>query len=121
MVAASVAIVTSREGQGFAALAESLDERMAMVIYRFSINVQKRARLKAPVRTGALKNSIRAKKIRVGMWEIKVGVHYGIYVEYGTRHMAPQPYFRPAIEAARRQMRQDFKAVFKTGNQLRLT
>ena len=30
---------------------------------------------------------------------IAVGANYGIYVEYGTRHMAAQPYLTPAVEA----------------------
>jgi HK97 gp10 family phage protein len=41
-----------------------------------------------------------------------VGAHYGAYVEYGTRYMAAQPYFRPAVEEAKRQFIADMRQVF---------
>ena len=32
---------------------------------------------------------------------IGVGASYGIYLEMGTRHMAPKPYLAPAVESVR--------------------
>jgi HK97 gp10 family phage protein len=32
---------------------------------------------------------------------VVVGATYGVYVNYGTRHMAPRPFWEPAIEEAR--------------------
>jgi len=36
-----------------------------------------------------------------GDWIVGTAVSYGIYVEYGTRHMQAQPYFRPALAELR--------------------
>jgi HK97 gp10 family phage protein len=49
-------------------------------------------RRNAPIRTGALRNSIRTTGEGV-----VVGVAYGAYVEYGTSDTAPQPYAVPAM------------------------
>jgi hypothetical protein len=49
-------------------------------------------RRNAPIRTGALRNSIRPTSDGV-----VVGVPYGAYVEYGTGDTAPQPYAVPAM------------------------
>lgn len=49
----------------------------------------------APVDTGRLKNSIRIEfennKLNIIM------VYYGIYVEFGTKFMQPQPFIRNAL------------------------
>lgn len=37
---------------------------------------------------------------------VQSDVEYAFYVEYGTRHMAAQPYMRPAVEAASRRVEQ---------------
>jgi HK97 gp10 family phage protein len=46
----------------------------------------------APVLTGDLRDSINETSNGV-----EVGVDYGVYVEYGTAHNAPQPFTVPAI------------------------
>jgi len=61
-----------------------------------------RAQALAPVRTGALRNSIAyvvAYNEAGGRHtlSIQVGVPYGVYQEFGTRNMAPHPYIRPAL------------------------
>ena len=54
-----------------------------------------------PVDTGALQASIKAKKLAETEWEIAPDTEYAIYVEFGTRKMAAQPYMRPAAEKIR--------------------
>lgn len=54
-----------------------------------------------PVDTGALRASIAAKKIAETEWEVAPATEYAIYVEFGTRKMAAQPYMRPAAEKIR--------------------
>ncbi len=58
------------------------------------------AQAKPPVKTGALKASIGV-DITDGGFAAEIGptVHYGAYVEFGTRRMAPQPYMGPAFDA----------------------
>lgn len=55
------------------------------------------ARQGAPVRTGFLRDSIRA----VGI-EVSVGAFYGAWVNYGTRFMAAQPFWDQAVESGKR-------------------
>jgi HK97 gp10 family phage protein len=65
-------------------------------LWRLALNIQNYARLVAPVDTGRLRSSI---FVRRGDGYVEVGsnVQYAAYVEFGTRHMAAQPYLRPAI------------------------
>ena len=50
-----------------------------------------------PVRTGALRESIKA--FRRGSLLVGISLlHYGLYVEEGTSKMAPQPFIRPAFQ-----------------------
>jgi HK97 gp10 family phage protein len=52
----------------------------------------------APKQTGRLATSIGFTYDDASMTvTFIVGAPYGLFVEYGTRHMAPQPYLRPAI------------------------
>lgn len=54
------------------------------------------------IRSGDLKRSIRTEKVSFGRHRVVVGAPYGAYVEYGTRHMAARPFFRPAVEEQKR-------------------
>lgn len=56
----------------------------------------------APVRTGALRRSIRVKRVNqfrriVEAGGAGTGVDYAQAVEFGTMHQRPQPYFEPAV------------------------
>jgi len=57
------------------------------------------AKLKCPVRTGNLRNSITHEVANDGK-SVTIGsaVQYSAFVELGTSRMKPQPYLRPAIE-----------------------
>lgn len=115
MTHASIGITTRRNRAGFDAMERRLD-RVDDLAKQFAAGVKKSAQARAPVRTGNLKKSIRYKKQpRKGQsyYQIKVGAKYGVYVEYGTRHMRAQPYFRPAIEEQKRIFRQEFRTVFR--------
>jgi len=59
-------------------------------------------RNRAPVLTGALRNSITT--IPTG---VIVGVDYGAYVEYGTSDTAPQPFVGPAVDRLTRPAAED--------------
>lgn len=78
-----------------------------------ALTIQRTARYFAPKRTGHLAKSIKASRRGVNDWEVEVGAHYGVYVEYGTRHMAAQPFFRPAVEAGVKQMRRGVKTMVR--------
>lgn len=66
--------------------------------------VAQRARSLVPVATGTLKSSIESGNVVRGL-SGRVGVSssadYWRYVEFGTRNMPAQPFFRPAAELER--------------------
>ncbi len=62
--------------------------------------LQDKARAYAPYRTGHLHNTIDVFYDAPGKSiEIYVGAEYGIFVEFGTRHMHAHPYIRPALNS----------------------
>lgn len=67
-------------------------------------DIQAGAKNRAPVDTGALKNSITHEYTRNGntlRGEVGPTVSYGNWVENGTSRMRAQPYLRPASDAVR--------------------
>lgn len=75
-------------------------------------HVVEEARRLVPVRTGHLKSTIVRVK-RDSHFYVYALAHYALYVEYGTRKMAAQPYLRPAHESInwRAILRQAFRAI----------
>ena len=74
-------------------------------LMKTGLQIVRQAKKLCPVDTGNLRSAIRAGKIEGGGVEITAGgsgktkdVNYAVYVEYGTRNMPAQPYFRPAID-----------------------
>ncbi|GIK73808.1 MAG: hypothetical protein BroJett021_27960 [Chloroflexota bacterium] len=60
--------------------------------------VERAAKVKAPVDTGFLRNSIQTVSVTDREAVVAVGAEYGIYQEMGTRFMRAQPFMRPALE-----------------------
>lgn len=59
------------------------------------------ARAAAPVRTGALQRSITTRATLGGLSTVvEAGAAHAAFVEYGTSKMPPQPFMRPAADAA---------------------
>ena len=108
------------------AIANAVPDAIKQVVVKTAMDIQAGAASSAPVDTGFLRNSIYTVTPdgssygqsggpthkdsyllpEVGPAEettayVAVGANYGIYVEMGTRHMAAEPYFYPAVEAAR--------------------
>jgi HK97 gp10 family phage protein len=54
-----------------------------------------------PVDTGRLRGSIGLKRLNETTWRVGTNVDYALYVEFGTRFQAPQPFMRPALARAR--------------------
>lgn len=78
------------------------------VVEKTTRDLESSAKARAPVDTGALRNSITSEFPQELTGEVSVGVEYGAYVEYGTGKMAAQPYLTPAAD----QIRQPFiKAI----------
>lgn len=59
--------------------------------------VAEKARGRAPVRTGRLRESIFARQTGKGTLSVVAGAPYASFVEYGTRRMKARPFLRPAM------------------------
>jgi HK97 gp10 family phage protein len=78
-----------------------LRDHASAAIRKAAFDIEAGAKVRAPYRTGFLRNSIQATMTGVLSAVVAVGAHYGIYLEYGTYKMAPRPYLTPAVEAVR--------------------
>lgn len=92
------------------AIIASLGPRADAFCAKAAHDIEAIAKANAPVDTGTLRNSIKAVKIATAVWRVIVGVEYGLYVEWGTVHMAAQPYLQPAVNTVRPQ----FLAAMRT-------
>lgn len=80
---------------------DSVRRLAGLVVNKTVHDIEAHAKQNAPVDTGFLKSSIQAKMISETQGVVSVGAEYGIYVEYGTRFQAAQPYLGPAVTAVR--------------------
>lgn len=113
------------EWNDFPAIAEALEDELAIIVEKTAEGVVQVAQSRAPVRTGFLRDSIyytTSTKSTYGRdvgevpagasllspieaptekTSVNIGVaaNYGMFVELGTRYMAAQPYLAPAISA----------------------
>lgn len=85
-------------------LLNSPDGPVGKEILRRTTKVDRRAKELCPVDTGRLRSSITNRVVRdsqgiAGI--VGTNVSYALFVEFGTRYMAAQPFLRPALDAAR--------------------
>lgn len=71
---------------------------LGKAVAKVARDIEGQAKAVVPVDTGFLKNSIQARPLGPLLWEVTVGAHYGVYVEFGTVRMAARPYLGPAVE-----------------------
>lgn len=100
-------------------IALAIHEGTAQAVKKVAFDVQADAQAHAPVDTGFLRNSIYTVTSEQSTYHsggqmlpeiqkpsddqtayVAVGAEYGTYIEYGTSHMAPQPFLTPAMERA---------------------
>lgn len=77
--------------------------RVAEVVAEAAIDCQSLAKTFVPKDTGTLARSIGAEpeNAEQTVWVVGTNVEYAPYVEFGTVHMAAQPYMTPASEQVR--------------------
>lgn len=77
---------------------EKVRRQVSQVIRKGALDIEAAAKGLAPVDTGTLKGSISTTV--EGELAASVGptVEYGVYLEYGTYRMPPQPYMGPALD-----------------------
>lgn len=91
----TIRVVSNRLPQ----VAAAIRPLVSAEVKKATLDVQARAQQLAPVRTGTLRRSITSQFPSDLSGRVGPSVHYGIYVEFGTRRMGARPYMRPAAEA----------------------
>jgi HK97 gp10 family phage protein len=61
------------------------------------------------VQTGNLVRSIASDKPRALTRDVGTNVKYGVYLEFGTRKMAPRPFLKPALKKSLRAIKGIFR------------
>jgi HK97 gp10 family phage protein len=69
----------------------------AQVVAKTAADIERDAKIAAPVDTGNLRSSI-SSTVSGLTAEIGPTANYGAFVEYGTARSGPQPYLRPAYD-----------------------
>jgi len=77
--------------------AAKVEELAPLVVKKSALDIERDAKIKAPVDTGNLMGSI-GSDIDGLSAEVGPTAEYGGYVEYGTSKMDAQPYMGPAFE-----------------------
>lgn len=98
MAKQAVTIQLTKEFDRLATLPAEVRRRLSLAVRKSAADVEARAKVRAPVDTGALKNSIQARPVDELTSEVVVGVDYAAHQEFGTVKMAAHPYLRPAVE-----------------------
>ena len=78
-----------------------------------SKRIERMAKVKAPVDTGALKNTIFSATAGNLTYKVTAPQHYAIYVEKGTRKMRSQPYLKPALDAERPKLISNLRKLYE--------
>lgn len=107
---ATVRIVSNRIPQAESAIRKAVVDQVAGSAYE----VEARAKQLSPVLTGTLRRSIHTVIASNGLRAV-VGpsVSYGVWVEFGSRHGAAQPYMRPAAALVLPKFADQLKAILR--------
>lgn len=85
------------------------------IIQTTALSVEKTASSLAPVDTGYLRQHIKSRKINDLSAEVVSSAEYSIYLEMGTRKMAPKPFMRPAVKQEETKLYQKLSNLLKGG------
>lgn len=82
--------------------------RVETAIRKAAFTIEAEAKMRAPVDTGNLRNSIHATGSGTD-WRVNSPAEYALYVEFGTHKMAARPHLIPALEVGRRDLANDMR------------
>ena len=94
-------------------LSPELKRKISQQVAKSALNIQKGAKERCPVDTGALRNSITVDFYGEMSAEIAPHMPYAPYVEFGTKKMSAQPYLFPAYEEERPKFEQGLKKAIE--------
>ena len=96
----------------FPALRGSMPKVVEGAVRKGVADIEGDAKGRAPVDTGALRNSISGTMTGPTSGQVSVGEEHGPYVEYGTSRGGPaQPFLHPAFDAQRPGIEAGIKAA----------
>lgn len=82
----------------FPAIIRGLEDQADLIVRKTAMDLEARAKVRAPVDTGVLRASISATAVGPRHWRVTVGADYGWFVENGTRFNRAQPFLQPAAD-----------------------
>ena len=95
----------------------AIDNAIKNSVEKVKFKAEAKAISLVPVDTGRLKGSIAVKDLGPYNFELRAGytndVDYAQYVEYGTSKMKAQPFLRPAIAYAKKEVVKDLYKEIK--------
>lgn len=84
-----------------AAARAEIDAAITRMLEKVGRDVAADAARFAPIRSGALKASVKVEPVQDNTVVVRANANYAGYVELGTRYMHAQPYLRPALYRVR--------------------
>ena len=85
----------------------------SQLVRKTLLKIETGAKLRAPVRTGFLRNSIGSEMEGDLAGAATVGAEYGAAVNFGTRHKEPDPFFDEAWEEGKQTFEAGMKEILK--------
>jgi HK97 gp10 family phage protein len=93
------------------AASQQVQKQLSEIIQAATYAVEADAKKRAPVDTGALRNSIQSSFPTPKTGVVSASVEYAPYVELGTIHNKPQPFLFPALKAVKPMLRARLAAL----------
>lgn len=90
---------TRVKADGFSRLGRDIQAELAGIVEQSGKDLAAEAARRAPVDTGALRDSIHSEMTGPLEATVSDGVEYGIYQEFGTSRTPAQPWLGPAAQA----------------------
>lgn len=82
----------------FPGIIRDLETQADLIVRKTAMDLEARAKVRAPVDTGILRASIQATAVAPRHWRVTVGAEYGWFVEMGTRYNRAQPFLQPSAD-----------------------
>jgi HK97 gp10 family phage protein len=108
-----MAIVTHLDTRRLDQIIANLDGKASEIVRTTAFEVEQKAKMLAPVKTGALKGSLKAEEHGGPLsWWVHDGMEYGLFNELGTSRMAAHPFMVPAVEGVRAKWIERWRELF---------